>query len=320
MKKVLALSGLLALACNAPAFDPSSKIESVRILATRADMPYAAPGDTVNLSVLAVDGRPTQPAPMNVYWIPQPCVNPPGDAYSACFPAFAGAFPPGVDLASSLTAGASFSFPMPATAISAHSTASGEDPYGIAVVFTIACAGHVEYVPPAAGSSPDTVPFGCFDGSGTRLGADDFVFAYSLVYSFADRTNANPTIQSLTLDGANVDPAAGITLDRCTKSKIDDCSTQSLDLVIPPASQELDSGDLDADGNALREELYVDYYLTAGKVKNDTVALFDPRKGRLPDTGDDLYAPQTAGDYQLWAVVHDNRGGVVWQAFPLHAK
>jgi hypothetical protein len=52
-----------------------------------------------------------------------------------------------------------------------------------------------------------------------------------------------------------------------------------------------------------------DYYVSGGKMKNDTVILYDPRKGGLSGTGDDLYARQSAGDFMLWAVVHDSRGG-----------
>lgn len=324
MKKLLGALGVLPLialagGCSAVTFDPSSKVETVRILATSADKPYAAPGDTVHMQVLAFDGRPMPAAPMNVYWVPSACINPPGDAYYGCFP-LAQAFPPHTDLGPSLVQGADFSFQMPTTVISSHGASGGGDPYGLAVVFTIACAGHVEYVPTPAGGSPDAVPFACFDDAGTQLGADDFVLAYSLVYSFADRTNANPVIQSITLDGTAVDPTAGIVIDQCTKSDIDDCPTKPLDVVVPASSQELDPSDLDANGNVLKEEIYVDYYLTAGKVASDTVVLFDPRAGRLTGTGDALSAPQAAGDYQLWTVVHDNRGGAAWQALPLHAR
>jgi hypothetical protein len=76
MKKLLGALGALALialaalagGCSAVTFDPSSKVETVRILATSADKPYAAPGDTVHMQVLAFDGRPMPAAPMNVYW------------------------------------------------------------------------------------------------------------------------------------------------------------------------------------------------------------------------------------------------------------
>lgn len=58
-------------------------------------------------------------------------------------------------------------------------------------------------------------------------------------------------------------------IGHCTKSNIDDCPTKPLDVVVPASSQELDPSNLDANGNVLKEAV---------------------------------------GDYQLWAVVHDNRG------------
>jgi hypothetical protein len=318
MKSAMALA-LLACACSAVSFDPESKVETVRILATSADKPYAAPGDTVNMQVLAVDGRPSPLAPMNVYWLPSACIDLPGDAYYGCFASFARTLPLHTDVGSALVAGASFSFQMPTDVIASHTTVGG-DPYGLAVIFTIACAGHVEYVPPPFGGSPDAVPFGCFDAAGALLGADDFVLAYSLIYSFVDRTNSNPVLESVTVNGAVVDPTVGIALDHCTKANIDDCPTTPLDVVVPASSQELDPSDLDANGDVLKEEIYVDYYLTAGKVASDTVVLFDPRAGRLSGTGNALSAPQTAGDYRLWAVVHDDRGGASWQELALHAN
>jgi hypothetical protein len=70
----------------------------------------------------------------------------------------------------------------------------------------------------------------------------------------------------------------------------------------------------------LNEEIYVDYYVTGGKVGSDTVVLYDPQAGRLSGTGDALTAPQKAGDFWLWAVVHDNRGGASWSQIPVHAQ
>jgi len=52
----------------------------------------------------------------------------------------------------------------------------------------------------------------------------------------------------------------------------------------------------------------------------NTVILFDPRKGQLTGTEIDLRAPQVAGSYLLWAVLHDNRGGVSWVQVDLLAK
>jgi hypothetical protein len=70
----------------------------------------------------------------------------------------------------------------------------------------------------------------------------------------------------------------------------------------------------------LKEELWVDYLLTGGKVKHDVQVLFDPHLGRLSGTVDDFYAPLAPGEYTLWAVVRDDRGGTAWLSIPVHAK
>lgn len=304
----------------APNFEAPSQVDGVRVLANRADSPYAVPGATVNITSLAVDARPNPSEPMHVYWLPGACINPPGDLYYQCFSQFGGVLPSGVDLGPLLTAGDSFSFQMPADVIESHANIDGRDPYGLAVVFTLACAGRVEYVPPVPGGSPDAVPFVCLDSAGARLGANDFVFAYSLVYAFADRSNENPVLEQVTYGGTPLDPDQGLSISHCQESKIDDCPATKLDVSVPSSSQELDPSNLDGNGNPLKVTLYVQYFSTGGKISNDTVVIFDPRNGRLRATGDDFRAPLRAGEYRMWAVVHDNRGGVTWQEFALHVN
>lgn len=316
----LVVLAMVAGACGPPNFSQPSVVQTVRILATAADKPYATPGETVDMQVLAYDGRAAQPEPMKVWWVPQPCFDPTGDDYFACYPAFAQAFEPGVDLSSSLTTGTRFSFQMPSDVIASHKGGHGGDPYGMAIVFAIACAGHVAYVGVPSGAPPDTIPFGCFSASGAPVGSDGFVFAYSTVYAFTDRTNANPVIQSVSFGGTTVDLKAGVALQHCTQSNIDSCPTTALAVNVPASSDESDPEDLDANGNPLKEQLYVDYYLTAGKVDHNTIILFDPRAGQLSNASDSFYAPQPAGDSIVWAVVHDNRGGVSWAQLTVHAN
>ena len=84
--------------CSPSGFSAQSLLQSVRILASSADEPYARPGDQVHVTVLAYDGRPgdqRQGAPMNLTWLPAsgagqviPCINPPDDAYYGCFSRF----------------------------------------------------------------------------------------------------------------------------------------------------------------------------------------------------------------------------------------
>jgi len=316
---LLPLLLLPVAACSSPSFEAPSLVDSVRVLATRADTPYAAPGASVQLELLTVDGRASAAEPMHVSWLPAACINPAGDAYYGCFPAFADQFQRGVELDSQLVSGDAFSFTLPSDIVTSHASGLGEA-YGLAVAFSIACAGHVEYRPAAAGGPPDAVPFACVDGAGRLLGADQFVFAYSLVYSFESRRNENPELHAISYAGAPIDPSLGLTLEHCRQASIDDCPANKLDVDVPASSQELDPSNQTAAGSPLHESLYVQYFATGGKIANDTVVIFDPRAGRLAHTGDDFRAPQSPGEYRLWAVVHDNRGGTTWQEVALHVQ
>jgi len=97
---------LLAHAAAAPGcgkdFDPENRVASVRVLATRVDKPYAAPGDTVSVEVLAFDGRKDKPAPMEVFWFPAPFINQMNDGYYACYPQLTSRYRTGVDISASL--------------------------------------------------------------------------------------------------------------------------------------------------------------------------------------------------------------------------
>jgi hypothetical protein len=317
--RILCLSLVpLSLAGCGTSFDPASLVESVRLLAISADKPYAAPGDTVSMQVLAYDGRAQKPAPMQVFWVPIVCPDPPGDAYFACYPGFAEAARPGVDLTPMLTAGPSFSFHVPDDIITAHPRPASGTPFGMVVVFAIACAGHVQLVEQSAATVPPAPPLGCFDDTGAELGPDDSVFAYAQVFSFADgRTNQNPVIDNLTFAGAAVDPVQGITVAACPPTG--KCPSTALDTVVPSSSWELDPADLNASGVPLHEEVWVDYFLTAGTV-GDSALLYDAAAGKLADPAVQLTAPTAAGAQVLWAVVHDNRGGVSWLQVPMNVQ
>jgi hypothetical protein len=301
---------------------PANLVDSVRILATRADPPYAKPGESVTLQVLAVDGRADRTRPMRVFWLPAACMNPGGDDYFGCYPAMAKKFAPGTDLSNVLAASDRWTFTMPADAIATAVPHPGApDPYGIAFAFVIACAGHVEYVPvDTATRSPLTTPFGCFDDAHNLLGTDDFVFAFTRVYAFADRRNANPVIDHLAFGGATVDPVAGIVVDHCTASDETHCQKTRLDTVVPDSSWEVDPGALDATGGEAHEAIWADYYVTGGRFDDDSVVLFDAHSGRVQSASDGYAAPLSRGPQTLWAVVHDTRGGVSWISVPLNVN
>jgi hypothetical protein len=317
----LAVAAVVASACE-PSFDPPSLVESVRILSMSADKPYAMPGETVKVSVLAVDGRADRSPPMHVWWLPSLCTNPPSDDFWECYPSLAGQLPVGVDLSSTLISGTELTFTMRADAIAAAQPhPHADDPYGVAFAFVMACTGHVEYVP----LDPNTqgasaTPFGCFDDAHRTLGADDFVFAFKRVYAFADRRNANPAVPSLTYGGAAVDPAAGITIGHCTASDEKKCATTNVDAQLPDSNWEIDPANIDPSGGVAHETLWVDYYATAGRFATDTELLFDAHSGRVSLGGDAFAAPQSQGAQRLWAVVQDNRGGASWVEVPLNVN
>src|SRR6188768_474071 len=172
---------LFLLGCG-PDFDPPSELHSLRVLAVEKDVPYAQPGEHVNLTMLWQDASPLAgpDRPVSIAWSP-PCFDPPGDLYYACFanPAtFSGMIKQG---------GADperFDFEVPPDIISRRppvTDGSNNPPYGLTYVFFAACAGQLTIVPT---SGQTDFPIGCKDANGNLLGADDFVAGYTSIYSF----------------------------------------------------------------------------------------------------------------------------------------
>jgi hypothetical protein len=343
-------------------------ITSVRILASSADKPYAKPGDTVNVTVLAYDARINKPEPMNVYWFPLVCDDPADDAYFACFQQFAGGprgagdagadaatggssggvlgpLQPGVALP--LPTGATHSFQIPVDAVTSHPKSQGTSiPYGLAIMFNIACAGHVELVPPdPSNANPQQIPIGCFDAHHHQLGPDDFVFGFTRVYAYDSTTNSNPVVDYVDmpqgLNGKRLDvhgssPAYttdGFSTPRCKADRRDKCPFVQIGPSVPSSSQEVNPEDLDANGNVRKEEIWVDFYssITHGTAPNvqqnfvsftgDARLLYDPVAGAIGDpekTDTKFVPPDDPGDGFIWFVVHDNRGGASWVTVPVH--
>jgi hypothetical protein len=347
----LAAIALGSSSCAPNGFKDESQIETVRILASSADKPYAKPGDAVNLSILAFDGRPVQPEPMTLYWLPFVCENPIDDAYFACFeklaaggggdagapsgaPGMGGGVPlkPGVDLTPLLPTGPTFSFQVPTDAISSHPAVMGAVPYGLMIVFNIACAGHLELIP-LDRSNPQSPPIGCFDSSHKALGADDWVFGFTRVYAYADVTNTNPVIESVDVRGKRLafapfantpgsGPSANTTsaplvAPHCTS----DCKAVSIGPVVPASSQEVQTQV--GSGVTEKEQIWADFYSTLGSFDDEARLLYDVKSGSLgvPSvTNNSFHAPDKPGDGLVWIVVHDNRGGASWATVPVHVE
>ena len=331
--------GLLVAACSGD-FDPQSKVDSVRMFAVRADKPYAKPGETVELEVLLTDARKDKAQPLKLYWIPLVCMNPRDDLYYLCFlpgdggidagatfvaagdgGADAGAgfggglssIPTGVDLGPFLPQGPKYSFKMPENAVQPR---DGIDPYGLAVLFNVACPGRLEFVSTTAGGSPQQVPLKCSDANGNALLPKDYVIGISRVYAYDTRTNANPIIEQTLKDDVAVDLAAGITVEPCREAKRADCKDIHLDLRVPDESWEANP----AETTSVREQIWVDWYSDIGDFSDDARLLFDTKQGRTSESFNKFHAPADPQDGTIWAVVHDNRGGANWVVFPVHVR
>ena len=347
---LLALAVVAALvACGGEGFDPASKVDSVRLFVVRADRPYAKPGETVTLEALLTDARKDKPRPAKLYWIPILCLNPKDDLYYLCFapPGDAGnqagatriiplgplaaatadggagaggnpfaSIPTGVDLAPFLPQGPTFSFRMPEDAVQPR---QGTDPYGLAVVFNVLCAGRIEFAPRDPEGGPQQVPVLCTDENGVKLPPSDYVIGISRVYAWSERVNTNPLIEKITFEGNDVDPAKGVTFERCTTAKERDCKENKLDVRVPDSSWEANPADVTREGE-LREQIWVDYYSDIGKFDDEARLLFDTRVGRVSESEVKFRAPRDVADGTLWAVVHDNRGGAAWIVVPLHVR
>ncbi|MDB4935695.1 MAG: hypothetical protein JWP87_2667 [Labilithrix sp.] len=346
---VLALFVIAALvACGGEGFDPASKVDSVRLFVVRADKPYAKPGDTVTLEALFTDARKDRPRAAKMYWIPVLCLNPQDDLYYLCFAppgdggrqagdtqlvpigaaADAGSdggiggsnpfasIPTGIDLAPFLPQGNTFSFRIPDDAVKPR---KGSEPYGLAIVFNILCAGRVELAERDPSGGVQQVPVLCVGEDGVPLPASDYVIGISRVYAYPDRVNMNPVIEALTFEDKDVAPALGITIEKCLTEKERDCKENKIDIRVSDASWELNPSEVTRDGE-IREQIWVDWYSDLGKFDGDARLLFDARQGRISDSEVTFRAPKNPTDGTLWAVVHDNRGGAAWITVPLHVR
>jgi hypothetical protein len=271
-----------------------------------------------------------------VSWLP-PCINPKDDAYYNCFPQFASlakTVSPGQDLTPALTTGTTFQFTMPADAVAGHPQTPGTPVvggvpafYGLAVLFNLACTGHLELLPSdPSNANPQALPVGCFDQQHNQLGANDFVFGFTTVYAYDESmlsqlSNTNPVIDSIDFDGTALTPASdgtysAVTVTHCEGS----CKTLKIGPAVPSSSWELNPEAFDLNGKPLHEQIWADFYVSLGSLSDGARLLYDATSGSLGglgDTDDTFTPPNQAGTGFLWIVVHDNRAGASWATVPL---
>jgi hypothetical protein len=325
----LALSGLVG--CG-PEFDPPSEIKTLRVLGVKKDKPYAQPGDTVNLSMLWHDPKGRK----NVQRLfLGGCVNPPGDLYYGCFAQYGQSLAKG-DLPPLQQGKDTFQVTLPDDIISGRGAVEpGQPRYGLYIVFFAVCAGTIELAMDAqANAGSEGLPVHCLDAKGEPLGSDDFVVGYSSIYSFEGVSNTNPELH---LDDAGagsfrvadkevvadcvgedclaasaVDVDCDATPERCVKACEDDGDDTCPEIDVKPMvdpQAERDDVSSDLFKSEVTEQMWVNYYVDRGGI-SDVRLLNDTNSGWNEKYRAQLRAPKDAGPLQVWAVLHDNRGGM----------
>lgn len=348
MKRALGLA-ILALALGTtlgcgPQFDPSNEIKSLRVLGLKKDEPYAQPGQTVNMQLLWHDAKGRSDIQRLFLG---GCVNPPGDLFYGCFAQYGeyaarGELPPLGDQDT-------FQVTLPDDIISGRRgmVAPGQRRYGLYIVFFALCAGSIQLAMDAGAPSDGStgLPIRCLSDDGEALGSDDFVVGYSSIYSFENVDNDNPVFsrdasgqghfliagERAPADclGEACQGAPAVEVDcgapgetRCIKACKDDGDASCPAIHVAPGIEPIvENDDVTSElvGSDVTEQMWVNYYIDRGAI-SEVRLLNDSTSGWNDEYRGQLRAPKEPGPLQVWAVAHDNRGGMEFSRITLQVE
>lgn len=290
----LGASSLAAAGCGGD-FDPSSRVSGMRVLALRADTPYAAPGSAVHLDALAT--HPTSP----VAWGFGTCVDPRAATALGCIDALDWST---FSVSNDRT---SFDLTVPDDAVTAVPLPGRPQATVGAVV--VACPGSLSVATPDRSvAASGVLPFECRDENGRLLGTDAYVVGYKRIFARDTDKNANPVIAQVTWDGADwpVDVVQEVQACNTDGHHFKDCDGALRHRVAPVVPASSFEAGVDSFGTSFHEQVVVEYYATEGIFENDVRIANDPETGFV---GRSAAIGQTV---TMWLVVHDDRGGVDW--------
>jgi hypothetical protein len=331
-------------ACSGPAYDEPSLVNGLRVLAVRPEPASGAPGETVTLEMLEVDGTPRAsgeaPRPIELVWLAG-CHNPEGRLYYACFPGLSAlsrelservvetppdALPPG-----SFAVGPRLELPVPDDILASAPHYPG-DPvhFGISFAFFAACAGELRPRP----SRTDRVPLACVDPeSGVELGSGDFVQGFATLPTFEGATNQNPDLLALTFDSLElVDQECGVDEDcdglgGADPGKFACAESRRCAPVVPPCGSDDDCprylvfpeiDETSAEklaGEDIEEIVWANFYATDGDFQTAAQLVNDRATGWVEEHGAYWVPPDVPGTFDVHVTVHDERGGADWSSF-----
>jgi hypothetical protein len=114
---------------------------------------------------------------------------------------------------------------------------------------------------------------------------------------------------------------------RCVPTCADDGDSSCPGYQLHPLIDKADPKNQDQDdvsakllGRQVGEQMWVDYYTEAGGFKSPVRLLNDATTGWNDNFSTDFYAPKAPGPFRVWALAHDNRGGVAWSGITLQAE
>ena len=293
-----------AMACTACSndFDPASRVSTLRVLAVRADLPYAHPGETVALNALAHD-----PRGRTLTWGWATCEDPVDSSTLGCLEALRQRARSGESVR--LTTGEAldhFDVTVPDDAL----TRPPEPLPGRALlgVVSIACPGTLEDRIIAETTATDPIPVVCRDATGARLSSFDFVTGMKRLFIRESDRNANPEVARVTFDDDPWPDTLVPTVRACGKQSnaADDCSADLRHRIGVEATPESTEMGTDETGEPFEEQLLVQYYATDGTFSDGI------RVASSPQT-EWVAGPSARGkEIRFWFVLRDDRGGVTW--------
>ena len=205
------------------------------------------------------------------------------------------------------------------------------------------CVGYCASFPTLFERIDSAIDSGRAEGAET-LGSEDFVVGYSSIYSFENVSNENP---SFTVDDAGqgqftvadkpliadcvgdacqgappVEVDCDAEPDRCIAPCADDGDPSCPEIDVKPAiDQKVEKDDVSSSlvGTYVTEQIWVNYYVDHGGISQVRL-LHDTNSGWNPKYRGQLYAPKAPGPLQIWAVIHDNRGGMEFSRITLGVK
>ena len=302
MKKLLTAAAFLGLlntmACEAD-FDPGSRVLSYRVLAQEMDVPFAKPGETVNIRSLSYD-----PQGRTVNWAWAACVNPSSATVQGCFDKI------GEDTEKSgespvLAQGAEmsdFTYTVPADALDVLPESAR--PSALIGIASVACPGDL-----AIEAGPNNLPFTCKEaGTGRVMALEEYVIGVKRVQVRANDRNTNPVIEAVLFDGVEWPEDEVKTVKACdtNNNEYKPCADDTKhEIVARPTASSVESGTTEF-GIAFNEQVIIEYYATEGVFEYDVAIASDPNTGwaaRKAASGKEL---------RMWMVLHDDRGGASW--------